>query len=101
MKTRWSPSEHQIDIVPQQLPPILSLLSTPSMAALQKNVIRTGHKISSSIKAKKAKKDAELAALKANYDELEAGIRDTSSQDIPSDSYDIHAGGADVSDLNI
>ena len=99
LKNRWSSFEQQIDIVPQQIPALLSLLSTPAMANLQKNVINTGKKISSSVKAKKAKKDAELAALKANYDELEAGIRDTS---IPSNSFDMHAGGAaDGSDLNI
>ena len=98
LKNRWGSFEHEINIVPEQLPALVSLLTTPAKAAMQKNIINTGKKISSALKAKKAKKDAEIAALKANFEELQEGIRDTS---VPSDSFDIHAGGADVSDLNI
>ena len=98
MKNRWAPFEHSIDIVPEQLSALVSLLTTPAKAALQKNIINTGKKISSALKAKKAKKDAELAALKANFEQLQEGIRDTSAA---SESYEMHGGGADLSDLNI
>lgn len=97
-QNRWTAFEHNIDIVPEQLPALVSLLTTPAKASVQKNIISTGKKINSALKAKQAKKDAELAALKANFAELEEGIRDNS---VPSQSYDMHEGGDDTEDLNI
>ena len=39
LRNRWSSFEQEIDIVPKQLAAVVSLLSTPAMASLQKNVI--------------------------------------------------------------